>query len=79
MNMNPTLHLANDIVESFAWSNLEVLVKDRKTKQPIAGMWVTKDYNPLTHPRWTREGLQKEGDGVRIFRNAVEFARKNLI
>lgn len=34
---------------------------------------------PTQHPRWTRDGLQKEGDGVRIFRNAVEFARKNLL
>ncbi|KAJ9419414.1 P-loop containing nucleoside triphosphate hydrolase protein [Fusarium oxysporum] len=32
----PTRHLANDVVESFAWSNLEVLVKDRKTKQPLS-------------------------------------------
>ena len=30
------------------------------------------------HPRWTREGLQREGDGVKVFRNAVEFARANL-
>jgi len=25
------------------------------------------------HPRWTREGLQDEGDGMTIFRNAVEY------
>ena len=23
------------------------------------------------HPRWTREGLAEEGDGLRLFRNAV--------
>jgi phosphoribosylformylglycinamidine synthase len=28
---------------------------------------------PTQHPRWTREGLQKEGDGLQVFRNAVEF------
>jgi phosphoribosylformylglycinamidine synthase len=28
---------------------------------------------PTQHPRWTREGLQDEGDGILIFRNAVEF------
>jgi phosphoribosylformylglycinamidine (FGAM) synthase-like amidotransferase family enzyme len=28
---------------------------------------------PTQHPRWTREGLKKEGDGLRLFRNAVEF------
>ncbi|KAH7471959.1 hypothetical protein FOMA001_g13265 [Fusarium oxysporum f. sp. matthiolae] len=36
MNVIPARHLANDVVESFAWSNLEVLVKDRKTKQPLS-------------------------------------------
>ena len=25
------------------------------------------------HPRWTREGLKNEGDGMQLFRNAVEF------
>jgi phosphoribosylformylglycinamidine synthase len=28
---------------------------------------------PTQHPRWTREGLKKEGDGLHVFRNAVEF------
>lgn len=28
---------------------------------------------PTQHPRWTREGLQPEGDGLKFFRNAVEF------
>lgn len=26
---------------------------------------------PTHHPRWTREGLKSEGDGLRLFRNAV--------
>lgn len=30
------------------------------------------------HPRWTREALPEEGDGLALFRNAVEFARENL-
>ena len=30
---------------------------------------------PTQHPRWTREGLKAEGDGMPIFRNAVEFFR----
>jgi phosphoribosylformylglycinamidine synthase subunit PurQ / glutaminase len=30
------------------------------------------------HPRWTREELPEEGQGVALFRNAVEFARENL-
>ncbi len=25
------------------------------------------------HPRWTREGLKAEGDGLQLFRNAVEY------
>jgi phosphoribosylformylglycinamidine synthase len=28
---------------------------------------------PTQHPRWTRLGLAEEGDGLRLFRNAVEY------
>jgi phosphoribosylformylglycinamidine synthase len=28
---------------------------------------------PTQHPRWTREGIAEEGDGLRIFLNAVTF------
>ena len=28
---------------------------------------------PTQHPRWTREGLAKEGDGLQLFRNAVAY------
>jgi len=28
---------------------------------------------PTQHPRWTREGLADEGDGLRLFRNAVTY------
>ncbi len=28
---------------------------------------------PTQHPRWTRLGLAPEGDGLRLFRNALEF------
>jgi phosphoribosylformylglycinamidine synthase I len=31
------------------------------------------------HPRWTREALPEEGQGVRLFRNAVEFIRKHVL
>jgi phosphoribosylformylglycinamidine synthase len=27
------------------------------------------------HPRWTRESLPEEGQGVKIFRNAIDFIR----
>jgi len=30
---------------------------------------------PTHHPSWTREGLAEEGDGVRLFRNAVAAAK----
>lgn len=30
------------------------------------------------HPRWTRERLADEGDGLAIFRNAVEYVRREL-
>ncbi|MDA3785991.1 MAG: phosphoribosylformylglycinamidine synthase subunit PurQ [Deltaproteobacteria bacterium] len=32
----------------------------------------------VNHPRWTREELPDEGQGVALFRNAVDFIRKNL-
>jgi len=28
--------------------------------------------DPIHHPRWTRRGLDREGDGLRIFTNAVK-------
>jgi phosphoribosylformylglycinamidine synthase I len=28
---------------------------------------------PTQHPQWTRHGLASEGDGMRLFRNAVEY------
>jgi phosphoribosylformylglycinamidine synthase len=28
---------------------------------------------PTQHPNWTRLGLKVEGDGMPLFRNAVEF------
>jgi phosphoribosylformylglycinamidine synthase len=32
---------------------------------------------PTQHPRWTREGLKPEGDGLPLFRNAVAFFEAN--
>jgi len=29
----------------------------------------------LQHPRWTREGLKRRGDGLSIFQNAIRFFR----
>ena len=31
------------------------------------------------HPRWTREELPEEGDGLILFRNAAEYVKKNLL
>ncbi|MDD2318734.1 MAG: phosphoribosylformylglycinamidine synthase subunit PurQ [Geobacteraceae bacterium] len=31
------------------------------------------------HPRWTRESLPEEGDGLILFRNAAEYVRSNLL
>ena len=28
---------------------------------------------PTQHPRWTRDGLAREGDGLQLFRNAVAY------
>jgi len=33
---------------------------------------------PIQHPRWTREGLKEQGDGLRIFQRAVAFARETM-
>ena len=30
----------------------------------------------INHPRWTREDLPEEGDGVAFFRNAYEYCRE---
>lgn len=34
--------------------------------------------NKYGHPRWTREELPEEGDGLAIFKNAVEYAQQEL-
>ncbi len=31
------------------------------------------------HPRWTREELPEEGDGLILYRNAAEYVKSNLI
>lgn len=41
---------------------------------PHPEKFVTK----YTHPRWTREDLPEEGEGLRIFRNMAEYAAKEL-
>jgi phosphoribosylformylglycinamidine synthase subunit PurQ / glutaminase len=30
------------------------------------------------HPRWTREGVKKSGDGLDIFKNGVQYVREKL-
>jgi phosphoribosylformylglycinamidine synthase I len=32
---------------------------------------------PTQNPQWTRQGLKAEGDGLQIFRNAVDFFKKD--
>ncbi|MEJ5376762.1 MAG: phosphoribosylformylglycinamidine synthase subunit PurQ [bacterium] len=36
-------------------------------------------HHRTNHPRWTREELPEEGQGVVLFRNAVSFIRDNLL
>jgi phosphoribosylformylglycinamidine synthase len=31
------------------------------------------------HPRWTREQLPEEGDGLILYKNAAEYVRQNLV
>ena len=35
--------------------------------------------NRVNHPRWSRENLPKEGQGVALFRNGIKFIRANLL
>ncbi len=37
-----------------------------------------KHVSRYQHPRWTREQLPEEGDGLQIFRNMVDYAREKL-
>jgi phosphoribosylformylglycinamidine synthase len=37
-----------------------------------------RHFHPTHHPRWTREGLQEQADGVMIFKNAVEYIKQNF-
>ncbi|KAF0221724.1 MAG: phosphoribosylformylglycinamidine [Geobacteraceae bacterium] len=32
----------------------------------------------VNHPRWTRENLPEEGDGLILFKNAAEYVKKHL-
>lgn len=32
-----------------------------------------------SHPRWTREELPEDGDGLMLFRNAADYARQHLV
>lgn len=36
-------------------------------------------HHRTNHPRWTREELPEMGDGLIIFRNAVDYVRENLV
>ncbi|MFQ6009231.1 MAG: phosphoribosylformylglycinamidine synthase I [Candidatus Zixiibacteriota bacterium] len=38
-----------------------------------------RHFDPTNHPRWTREGLKNEGDGVQIFRNAIKYIEENTV
>lgn len=33
---------------------------------------------PTQHPRWTREGLKAEGEGIIIFRKAVDYIKEKM-
>ncbi len=35
-------------------------------------------YHRFQHPRWTRENLPEEGDGLLIFKNAIDYVRNGL-
>ncbi len=37
-----------------------------------------RHFHPTHHPRWAREGLKAEADGVKIFKNAIAYIRENF-
>jgi len=37
-----------------------------------------RHFHPTHHPRWAREGLQEQADGVMIFKNAVNYIQENF-
>ena len=37
-----------------------------------------RHFHPTQHPRWTREGLQDEADGHKIFKNAIDYIKNNF-
>lgn len=42
---------------------------------PHPEAYITREH----HPRWTREVLPEEGEGLALFRNAVEYAAERLV
>jgi phosphoribosylformylglycinamidine synthase len=36
-------------------------------------------HHRTNHPRWTREELPEEGDGITFFRNAAQYVRDHLL
>jgi phosphoribosylformylglycinamidine synthase len=34
---------------------------------------------PWQNPQWTRKGLRPEGDGLQLFKNAVEHVRRHIL
>ncbi|CAK7231848.1 hypothetical protein SBRCBS47491_008068 [Sporothrix bragantina] len=36
LNAVPTAHLANDVIDHFAWRDVRVVVKDRQTREPLS-------------------------------------------
>ncbi|KAK5425418.1 hypothetical protein LTR34_011123 [Exophiala xenobiotica] len=65
---SPTSHLINDVVQSFSWKELDVVVKDRKTKKPLS---ILSNSNGIVHAGEMLAIMGPSGSGKTTLLNAL--------